>query len=407
MHPRELKIENFTYDLPNENIAYTPAEPRDTSKLLVYKNGEISQDIYRNLASKLPEDTVLVFNDTRVIKSRIFFQRPTGAVIEVFCLEPYGENAHYEAFFQQKGSALWTCLIGKVGKWKEKQLTKTLDINGISVELSVEIVEKLSDAYVVQFSWMPENISFGEVIDAAGVTPLPPYIKRIADEHDEETYQTVYSENEGSVAAPTAGLHFSPDIFDRLEKKGISKLFTTLHVGAGTFMPVKSDTMDGHNMHAEVMNISVEFLEQLLAKINSKIITVGTTSTRTLESIYWMGNKIINQPDISHEQLKVTQWEPYEGMKRHSAEAAVSALMEWIKQHNETELSIETQIIIAPSYEFGIVKGLITNFHQPQSTLLLLVSALIGDRWKEIYQYALENNFRFLSYGDGSLLLPE
>lgn len=407
MHPRDLKIEDFTYDLPNQNIAYHPAEPRDSSKLLVYKNGNISQDIYKNIAQQLPSDAVLVFNNTKVIKSRIFFQRPTGATIEVFCLEPYGENQNYEQHFQQKGKALWTCLVGKVGKWKEDQLHKTLQIQGKEVVLTVEKLQKIQDAYLIQFTWTPQEFTFGEIIEAAGLTPLPPYIKRMADAHDEETYQTVYSEWEGSVAAPTAGLHFTQNIFDALEARNIPRLFTTLHVGAGTFMPVKSVTMAEHPMHSETMSISLDFLDLLLSQIHSTIITVGTTSTRTLESIYWMGNKILNQPNIRLEDLKVTQWQPYEEVKRFSAEEAVAALRNWIVQRNETELSIETQIIIAPGYRFGIVGGLITNFHQPQSTLLLLVSALIGETWRDIYHYALAHDFRFLSYGDGSLLLPQ
>ncbi|QCX52744.1 S-adenosylmethionine:tRNA ribosyltransferase-isomerase [Elizabethkingia sp. JS20170427COW] len=406
MHPKDLKIENFTYDLPNEKIAYAPVDPRDSSKILLYQNGTISQDIYRNISDHLPEDAVLVFNDTKVIKSRIFFQRPTGAVIEVFCLEPYGENSNYEDFFQQKGSALWTCLVGKIGKWKEKQLSKTILVNDKEVLLSVEIVDKLTDSYVIKFTWTPEEIAFGEIIDHAGVTPLPPYIKRIADKKDEETYQTVYSEHEGSVAAPTAGLHFTPAIFEKLKEKNIPSLFTTLHVGAGTFMPVKSDTMEGHHMHSEYMNITLAFLDQLYNSLDKTVISVGTTSTRTLESIFWMGNKIINCPEISYEDLKVSQWEPYETENISEAKDAVKALYGWIQKQGLDHISIETEIIIAPSYTYKIVKGLVTNFHQPQSTLLLLVSALIGEEWHKIYDYALQNDFRFLSYGDGSLLLP-
>lgn len=406
MHPKNLKIENFTYDLPEQNIAYHSVEPRDRSKLLIYKKGEISQDFYFNIAQQLPEDAVLVFNDTKVIKSRLFFQRPTGATIEVFCLEPYENEVEYDKIFEKKGNTKWICLIGKVGKWKEKQLHKKLNIKGQEVQLSVEIVEKKADSFVVQFSWTPAEIPFGTIIEAAGNLPLPPYIKRNADSHDDETYQTIYSENKGSVAAPTAGLHFTPTILEELEAKKIPKLFTTLHVGAGTFMPVKSDTMENHNMHAEVMSISIDFLEQLLPLLSKKIIAVGTTSTRTLESLYWMGNKIVNQPNISFDDLKIKQWHPYSDIEKHPVEVAISALKLWITQHGLSQLNIETQIIIAPSYQFKVVKGLITNFHQPQSTLLLLVAALIGESWKNLYQYAIDNNFRFLSYGDGNLLLP-
>lgn len=406
MHPRNIKIEEFTYELPDKNIAYHPMAPRDISKLLIYRQGEIEEGHYRNIADWIPEQSTLVFNNTRVIKSRIFFQRPTGATIEVFCLEPYGSCEQYDDFFQQKGKVLWTCLVGKVGKWKEKQLHKTIYIQDKEVILTAEIVEKQDDCYLIELSWTPDSFTFGEVLQYAGLTPLPPYIKRMSNAEDEETYQTVYSKNEGSVAAPTAGLHFTDGVFESLKQKNIHSLYTTLHVGAGTFMPVKSETMDGHAMHAEMMSISIRFLESLEKSMEGTIISVGTTSARTLESIYWMGNKILNTPDIKEKDLKIQQWEPYEGQRRHDGKVAVVALRKWMEARNKTELSIETQIIIAPGYEFGIVQGLITNFHQPQSTLLLLVSALVGEKWKELYQYALERDFRFLSYGDGNLLLP-
>lgn len=406
MHPKHLKIEDFTYNLPDEKIAYNPVNPRDSSRLLIYKKGSVAEDIYRNISEYLPVESVLVFNNTKVIKSRIFFQNENGAVIEIFLLEPFGSNVNYETYFQTQGSALWTCFIGKVSKWREKYLTKTFFINGQEISLTAELIEKLPDSYAVKLSWTPSEIPVGDIVESAGVTPLPPYIKRMADKSDEETYQTVYSEHDGSVAAPTAGLHFTQNVLKQCREKGISTLFTTLHVGAGTFKPVKSEAMKDHIMHSECMNITLEFLENLLSKIGKPIIAVGTTSMRTLESIFWMGNKIINTPEISPENLKITQWEPYETEQIHSAEKAVSALMDWMKKHQQTEISIETEIIIALGYSFKIAKGLVTNFHQPQSTLLLLVSALIGEKWREIYDYALENNFRFLSYGDGSLLLP-
>lgn len=406
MHPKDLKIENFTYDLPNEKIAYSPVNPRDSSKLLVYRKGDISENTYQNIAQFLPENAVLVFNDTKVVKSRIFFQNSTGATIEIFCLEPFGDHIDYEKHFQSTHSVIWSCFIGKFSKWREPKLSKTIEINGQEITLSVELLEKLEDSYVVKFTWTPSEIPFGEVMQAAGVTPLPPYIKRIADKTDEETYQTVYSEHEGSVAAPTAGLHFTERVLEDIKTKGITSLFTTLHVGAGTFKPVKAEKMEDHHMHSESLNITISFLEELLSKIHQPIISVGTTSTRTLESIYWMGNKIVNQPEISLDNLKITQWEPYETENSHSVEKAISAFVSWIKNRNETHVSIETEIIIAPSYDFKIVKGLVTNFHQPQSTLLLLVAALIGQNWRKVYDYALSHDFRFLSYGDGSLLLP-
>ncbi|MGH2645035.1 MAG: S-adenosylmethionine:tRNA ribosyltransferase-isomerase, partial [Chitinophagaceae bacterium] len=379
MHPKDLAIEDFSYDLPPEKIALYPANPRDSSKLLIFNKGSISEDIYRNIDNYLPSDSTLVFNDTRVIKARVLFQKPTGAGIEIFCLEPFEKFKEYESLFQQTGSVLWTCMIGKAGKWKEKQLSKTILIDSAEVMLTARLTEKLSDSYVVQFSWIPSHYSFGEVISTAGVTPLPPYIKRSANKGDEISYQTVYSEHDGSVAAPTAGLHFTKEMMNHLHKKDIPTLFTTLHVGAGTFKPVKSNTMEGHIMHTEWMNISVEFLEGLLENRGRKIISVGTTSTRTLESIYWMGNKILNNKNINDTDLQISQWEVYEPQKINSVQDTLTALIDWVRNRHETHLTIETGIIIAPEYKFKIVNGLITNFHQPKSTLLLLVAALMGD----------------------------
>ncbi len=406
MHPKDLMIEDYSYSLPPEKIALYPAHPRDSSRLLVFNKGKLEEDIFRHIDDYLPEDPVLVFNDTRVIKSRILFQKPTGGVIEIFCLEPFQNIPNYDLLFQQTESALWKCMIGKAGKWKEKRLTKDFLINNVEVTLTAALVEKLSDSYVVRFSWVPAHFSLDEVISGAGVTPLPPYIKRLADKEDEVNYQTVYSEHEGSVAAPTAGLHFTREMLDTFRKKGMTTLFTTLHVGAGTFKPVKSDTMEGHVMHAEWQNITVNFLESLLNNIDRTIISVGTTATRTLESIFWMGNKILNNKNIDASGLKISQWEIYDPQKIHSRKEAVIALIRWIKDRHQTHLMIETEIIIAPGYSCKMVQGLVTNFHQPNSTLLLLVAALIGDEWKRMYDYALQNNFRFLSYGDGCLILP-
>lgn len=406
MHPKYLAIENFTYSLPVEKIALYPAHPRDSSRLLIFEKSIISEDIFRHLERHLPENAVLVFNDTRVIKSRILFHKPTGSVVEVFCLEPFEKFVDYDALFQKTSSCLWKCMIGKAGKWKEKQLSKKILIGQAEVTLFAELTEKLTDSYVVRFSWTPGYYTFAEVVEVAGVTPLPPYIKRAADKDDETNYQTVYSEHEGSVAAPTAGLHFTKEMMAGFQENGITTLFTTLHVGAGTFKPVKSRTMEDHIMHAEWLDISVDFLENLLKSNEGKIISVGTTATRTLESIYWMGNKILNKPVDDTDELEIKQWEVYEPQKNHSVREALAALIRWIKDHRHTHLLIETQLIIAPGYTYQIVQGLITNFHQPQSTLLLLVAALMGDDWKKMYNYALSHNFRFLSYGDGCLILP-
>lgn len=408
MHPKDLKIDDFTYALPNERIAYKPMSPRDLSKLLIYKNGEIQEDVYRNMENHLDADKVLVFNDTKVIKSRIHFRRKTGAKIEVFCLEPDEEFIDYALHFQTTETVTWKCMVGNAAKWKDDVLEKEICVNGEEVTLYAELVKKIPDAYIIKLSWTPKNISFSEIITAAGNTPLPPYIKREVEKSDEENYQTVYSSHKGSVAAPTAGLHFTNTMLEGFNEKNIDTLFTTLHVGAGTFKPVKADTMEDHVMHDEWMNITLDLLVEIRSNLEAEkmIISVGTTSMRTLESIYWMGNKAYHNPGISLTDLHVSQWEPYESLNPVSAIDSVTALIQWIKKNEETHLSIETGIIIAPGYSFRIVNGLITNFHQPKSTLLLLVSALIGEDWRKVYDYALQHDFRFLSYGDGSLLLP-
>lgn len=405
MHPKDLSIDDFTYELPEEKIAYFPADPRDSSRLLVYNSGNLRESTYKNIADFIPANSLLVFNDTKVIKSRLFFKKETGSVIEIFCLEPYGTFADYETVFHLQHSATWKCMIGKAGKWKEKYLTKFFLIDETEVTLKASLINKVEGAYVVKFEWTPGHFSFAEIMDHAGVTPLPPYIKRKAESADEEKYQTIYSSHEGSVAAPTAGLHFTKNTFDSLSSKKIDTVFTTLHVGAGTFKPVKSEKMEGHHMHAEWMEISTDFLERLLTKTDQKIICVGTTSMRTLESIYHMGNKILNHPEISWEELKILQWEAYDTTKFHPAKESLQALINFLKRNDLTDLFIQTEIIIAPGYTFRLANGLITNFHQPKSTLLLLVAALAGDEWKKIYEYALQNDFRFLSYGDGCLIL--
>ena len=406
MHPRNLSIEDFSYDLPPEKIAILPASPRDASRLLVYRHGEITGGIYRHLDHFLPENSLLIFNDTRVIKSRILFEKSEGVFIELFCLEPFEKFSDYDRLFQQTDCILWKCMIGKARKWKESELSKKITVGGIELTLTASLFKRLPDAYVIRFSWTPGRFSFGEVINAAGATPLPPYIKRPADKTDEINYQTVYSAHDGSVAAPTAGLHFTKAMLHAFQEKGIPSLFTTLHVGAGTFKPVKSPTMEGHLMHAEWQNITLSFLEDLLNNLGRKIISVGTTATRTLESIYWMGNKILNTDHRSAAELKISQWEVYDPQPLHSPAEAITALIEHIKATGRDHLLAETEIIIAPGYRYQMIQGLVTNFHQPKSTLLLLVAALIGEDWKKVYDHALSHEFRFLSYGDGCLLLP-
>jgi len=407
MHPKNLSISDFDYPLPEEKIAVYPLKKRDESKLLVYKNEIISEDIYRNIADHLPANSLLIFNDTKVIKARILFKKITGAVIEIFCLEPYEKINDYTIVLAQKSSVKWKCMIGGAGKWKEKFLEKEITVNNETIILKAALVEKLTDAYVVELSWDPGNFSFAEIIEHAGETPLPPYIKRKAEESDSETYQTIYSAHEGSVAAPTAGLHFTKEIFSSLTKKNIATAFVTLHVGAGTFKPVKASRMEAHEMHAEWIDVSTNFIEQLIQNISGKIFCVGTTSVRTVESLYWMGLKAFLDPQIEFEKLKIAQWEVYDNgtfPDKISASDCLNSLLNYLIGKKLDRLFIQTQIIIAPGYSFKIIDGMITNFHQPKSTLLLLVAAMIGDKWKDIYQYALSHEFRFLSYGDGCLI---
>ncbi len=408
MHPQELSIKDFTYDLPEEKIASQPLEERDASKLLVYRDGLIEESQYSHLAEHLPENSLLVFNNTKVIAARILFQKPTGGVIEIFCLEPYEDNHDYALIMAKQGKVRWKCLIGGASKWKSGSLEKTTVLaNGESIKLAARLIERLTETYVVELSWEPASLSFAEVISSMGSIPLPPYIKRKAGETDKVRYQTVYARHEGSVAAPTAGLHFTPAIFEALKARKISQAYVTLHVGAGTFKPVKAASMAGHEMHAEWIDVSLSTIQTLIQKLDDGIIAVGTTSVRTLESLYWMGARIFNSPEIEVDQLAIRQWDVYEaplmGVTLKAAEA-LSALVAWMEKNGLDRLITQTQILIAPGYRFRIPIAIITNFHQPQSTLLLLVAAAIGSDWKRVYNHALANDFRFLSYGDGCLL---
>lgn len=405
MHPKFLSIEDFDYVLPAEKIAEYPLKERDLSKLLIYERGSIQEDQFVHLASYLPPNSYLLFNDTRVLNARILFPKHTGAVIEIFLLHPTSETS-YETAFQQTGLVTWHCFIGKAGKWKEPVLTKEIQIAGKTVQLKAQLLRKDTDSYVCALSWEPQNHTFSEVIEAAGVTPLPPYIKRKAEESDKERYQSIFSREEGSVAAPTASLHFTEDVFQSLEKKGIEHDFLTLHVGAGTFKPVKSTTMQGHEMHAEFMDIRLPFLERLHDNLDKEIYCIGTTSVRTAESIYHMGVKALQNPNVGPEKLMIQQWEVYEQINHGiSARAAVEALIAYCAKRDD-RLLIPTQLMIAPGYKFQITSGIITNFHQPKSTLLLLVAAFAGSNWHKVYEHALARDFRFLSYGDACLFKP-
>lgn len=397
-----IYIEDFNYPLPDERIAKFPLEKRDSSKLLVYKNGKIDEDIFSNIVNYLPENALLVYNNTRVIHARLRFYKETGARIEIFCLEPLNP-ADYTLSLSSTVQCIWKCMVGNLKKWKSGKLTKQVEIKGDSVELNAELIQSENNTHEILFSWNNSDIHFADILEQTGELPIPPYLNRETEESDNITYQTVYSKIEGSVAAPTAGLHFTPEVLGQLKNKNIETEEVTLHVGAGTFQPVKSDTIDQHQMHAEVIEVRKPVIENLINKLGN-VIAVGTTSVRTLESLYYVGLQILDnqQTDIFH----ISQWIPYETKSNVSVEESLHAIVDYMNKNNLESIHASTQIMIKPGYEFKIVNGIITNFHQPKSTLLLLVSAFVKGNWKAIYDYALSNDFRFLSYGDSSLLLP-
>lgn len=401
--PGTLSIKDFTYSLPEERIAGYPLAERDASKLLIYKNETITEDIYRNIAEHIPSNSLLVFNDTKVVEARLLFQKPTGGFIEIFCLEPHDQYTDINTAMLQYEKVWWKCLIGGASKWKHGQiLEKKILQSGQEITLDARYIDKLSDSFIVELSWNKPALTFAEVLHLFGDIPLPPYIKREAENSDMERYQTVYAHYEGSVAAPTAGLHFTDRIFEDFKMKNIHQEFVTLHVGAGTFKPVKSETMQGHEMHAEYFTITRSLIKKLLSHSEKKIVAVGTTSLRTLESLYWLGVKLSG--DHRQQTTEISQWEVYDSYSSITTKEALNNLILWMNEKDMDHLTAKTQILIAPGYQFRIAKGLVTNFHQPQSTLLLLVAAFIGEDWRKVYEYALKNNFRFLSYGDGSLL---
>ena len=399
----QIRIEEFNYPLPDERIAKFPLTKRDESKLLVYRNGKIDEAVFKQLSDYLPQGSMLVYNNTRVIQARMLFQKETGAQIEVFCLEPVIPH-DYALVFQQTESCSWLCLVGNLKKWKEGALHKTIRMDDKEVVLSAERIKTTGDSHLVRFSWNNPQVTFAELLDAAGILPIPPYLHRETRESDLQTYQTVYSKIKGSVAAPTAGLHFTPEVLAGLDAKGFTREEVTLHVGAGTFKPVKSEVIGDHEMHTEFISVRRSAIESIRTNLG-RIIAVGTTSVRTLESLYYMGRTLVNNPDATPEELVVTQWTPYNDTEEVPAHEALTALLNYLDRNQTDTLLSATQIMIAPGYEFKIVKGIITNFHQPKSTLLLLISAFVNGNWKSIYNYALDNDFRFLSYGDSSLLL--
>lgn len=409
METKRIHIKDYNYSLPDERIAKFPLAQRDHSKLLLYKHGEVSEDVFYNMPNHLPEGALMVFNNTKVIQARLHFRKSTGALIEVFLLEPYVPT-DYEQMFQTTGSCSWLCMIGNLKKWKGETLRRTFDVKGREVTLNAERREDVGKSYRVDFSWDDNTVSFAELLDSVGELPIPPYLNRETQESDKTTYQTVYSKIKGSVAAPTAGLHFTSDVLASLDNHGIDREEVTLHVGAGTFKPVKSEEIQDHEMHTEYICVHRQTLEKLI-KHNACAIAVGTTSVRTLESLYYMGVKLEKNLDISEDELHVCQWEPYEGETFEMAAIvtplkAIQNILAYLDRHSLNSLHSSTQIIIAPGYEYKIVKMLVTNFHQPQSTLLLLVSAFLHGDWHKIYDYALAHDFRFLSYGDSSLLIP-
>lgn len=399
--PKNISIEEYNYPLPDNRIARYPLQQRDQSKLLVWNKGKLSESQFFHLPQFLPTDSLLVFNNTKVIHARLLFQKTTGSTIEIFCLEPTTLSI-IDAFAQTERCE-WMCFIGNNKKWKEGALHRTITIEGREIVLNAERGEAVGNAWKVNFSWNG-GCSLSEIIDQAGVIPLPPYLHRDAEQSDNERYQTVYAEHQGSVAAPTAGLHFTDRVFADLEKQGIETEFITLHVGAGTFKPVTTATIGEHEMHVEKVQITRDNLLHILHH-SGNLIAVGTTTVRTLESLYWFGVKLSQNSSL--DAMHVLQWDPYQLEELHiDSKEALHNVLEWMEQHDTDHLDGDTQLMIAPSYRYHIINGIVTNFHQPKSTLLLLVSALIGDAWKECYHYALDHEFRFLSYGDSCLFIP-
>lgn len=404
LNPKHIHISEYNYPLPDERIAKFPLPVRDQSKLLIYKHGEISEDVFTSLPDYLPKESLMIFNNTKVIQARLHFRKETGALIEVFCLEPIEPN-DYALNFQQTEHAAWLCMVGNLKKWKEGTLKREMTVKGQPVTLTATKGECRGTSHRIDFGWNNPDITFADILEVFGELPIPPYLNRETQESDKETYQTVYSKIKGSVAAPTAGLHFTPRVLERLKETGVELEELTLHVGAGTFRPVKSEEIEGHEMHTEYISVNRETIRKLIDH-DARAIAVGTTSVRTLESLYHIGVTLAGNPDATEEELHIRQWQPYESFEEIPAVVALQKILGYLDRHGMETLHTSTQIIIAPGYRYRIVKAMVTNFHQPQSTLLLLVSAFIGDNWKAVYDYALNHSFRFLSYGDSSLLIP-
>ena len=408
--PHQLSIHDFTYPLPAGRIAPEPLPDRAASRLLVSRGGVITDQTFRGLSEELPAGALLIFNDTRVVRARLLARRPTGGQVELFCLEPVAPHRSLELALQQTGHCTWRCLVGNGRRWKAGPVSLEFETaDGQPATLHAERQTQEAGTALINFRWEPAELPFAEVLRAAGHLPLPPYIDRPDTAADALRYQTVYAAAEGAVAAPTAGLHFTPEILAGLQARGFATGHITLHVGAGTFQPVKADHMAGHPMHTEPIIVTAALLRQLLAHRPAPVIAVGTTSLRTLETLYWLGAGLLLQPGAQPTELRVTQWQPYEQAEATagiSPDAALTALLRYLETRDTDTLEANTRLLIAPGYRFRLVNGLITNFHQPESTLLLLVAALLGPGWRAVYDHALAHDYRFLSYGDSSLLLP-
>lgn len=400
-HPKDISIRDFTYELPAEKIALFPLDRRDESKLLICKSGQIREDRFKHIDQFLDSNSLLVVNTTKVIRARLQFLNEKDQSIELFCLEPSG-NTELTLAMGMQGRSRWNCLAGHLKKWKNGDL----HLKHGDLTLYAKLLARKDQHVEIEFYWTPPELAFSEVLGITGHIPIPPYLKREDGQADAERYQTIYANTEGSVAAPTAGLHFTEQVLEKLSEKNITRLPVTLHVGAGTFRPVKAGTMSEHDMHAEWIDVPLVTLKALRDGRGKPVIAVGTTSLRTLESLYWMGLKAFHKPAAELAELETGQWDPYEpGRQLLQTQESLDALIRWMESRGLERLVCHTQILIAPPYELKVAGGLITNFHQPQSTLLLLVSAVVGNKWREIYTYALEHDFRFLSYGDSSLLL--
>jgi len=405
-NPTEICIDNYDYGLAEDRVAKYPLDKRDDSKLLIYHNEQLSHSKFNKIDDFLPQNSLLLFNETKVIQARLQFFKESGAKIEIFCLEAVKPVSEIQLAFQQTSGVIWKCFIGNAKKWKSGKLKKLVSTPDSEVEFYAERVGMIGEAHLVEFSWSPSNLPFSELLELSGLVPLPPYLNREAEKSDKERYQTIYAQHNGSVAAPTAGLHFTDEVFSKLDAKNIQKDKVVLHVGAGTFKPVIAKYIGDHEMHTEKIIIQKSTIENLLNESNEHIIVVGTTTVRTLESLYWFGVKLIRDGNT---EFSINQWDPYQEkyQLKQSVEEVLNSILNYMKKEGLEELHGETQLMIAPGYNFKIADILITNFHQPKSTLLLLVSSFIGESWKTAYQYALDQDFRFLSYGDSCLFFKQ